>query len=318
MPANNQLHANGIFENYHRRKNMQRHSENQIRSLHAEFRSLKKYGDKLAFYDRIFGIIPFSFPEFDPLLDFFFQKEKTSELTAIYKMERNNPHLTEKKFSFEETFVFNIRPANSNSAAYSSFILSRFLSRAPEFEEWVQEKKSTGITVESLLDEANGVVNKIEWLLQNEYDKSFTLQCMAIFYKGVYDTLRKQVALPGKKRKFIELFLYAQGIIYAHYIRFLKTDLYRPYNPVDLPEPVFLDFSGKLALLEELGILDFLKKKYSRLDPVSFEKKIAEFIRLITGDGTDQKEILLSIKKVISSTNENEKRIAPQIVKLFV
>jgi len=270
---------------------MQRYSENQIRTLHAEFRSHKKYGAKLAFFDRIFGIIPFSFPEFDPKLGFFFEKEKTEGLTAFYKMERNNPNLTEKKFSFGETFVFNIRPANSNSPAYSSFILSRFLSRAPEFDDWVQQKKTAGKPVELLLDEANGIINKIEYSLQNEYDKSFKLQCMSVFYKGVYDAFRKKVALPGKKRKFIELYLYAHGIIYTHYIRFLKTDLMKPLHPVDLPETPYLDFSGKLALLNEWGILDFLKRKFNRLDPFSFENKIAEFIRLITGECTEQNEI---------------------------
>ena len=83
---------------------MQRYSENQVRNLHAEFRSLKKYADKLAFFDRSFGIIPFSFPDFDPQLPFFFQEEKTEELVTIFKKERNNPGLTERKFSFGENF----------------------------------------------------------------------------------------------------------------------------------------------------------------------------------------------------------------------
>ncbi|HEY4965339.1 MAG TPA: hypothetical protein VII28_03025, partial [Puia sp.] len=91
-------------------------SENQIRKRHAEFMGLKKYADKLIFFDHLFGIIPFPFPDFDPELAFLFQKEKMEELTAIYKKERNNRGLTEKKFSYREDFIFNIRPANSNSA----------------------------------------------------------------------------------------------------------------------------------------------------------------------------------------------------------
>lgn len=269
---------------------MQRYSENQIRTLHAEFRSHKKYAAKLAFFDRSFGIIPFSFPEFDPGLGFFFQDKKTEELTAIFKMERNNPGLTEKKFYFGETFVFNIRPANSNSSVYSNFILSRFLSRAPRFDEWIEQKKSLSKPVEQMLDEANGMINKIECRLLYEYDKSFKLQCMSVFYKGFYDAFTKQANLPGKKRKFIELYLYAQGIIYAHYIRSLKAYFLKLADPVDLSASMYLDFSGKLALLNELGIIDFLKKKFSRLDPFSFENKIAEIIRLITGEKPEQKE----------------------------
>src|SRR6266404_3527039 len=145
---------------------MQGFSENQIRALHTEFKSQKKYTDKLAFFDRWFGIIPFPFPDLDPQLSFFFQKEN---------------------------------------------------------------------------------------------DKSFKLQCMSVFYKGFYDAFRKRVNGPGKKRKFIELYLYAQGIIYANYIGYLKTALRKSRNPLDLYKPLHLDLPGKLELMKELGIIDFLK-----------------------------------------------------------
>src|ERR1700682_325855 len=120
---------------------MPSYSENQIRNLNREFKSLKKYVEKLAFFDRWFGIIPFAFPDFDPRLPFFFQREKTEELADIFKKERNNPGLTEKKFFFGENFIFNIKPANSNSSAYSHFILSCFLSRKPIFEIWIRQNK---------------------------------------------------------------------------------------------------------------------------------------------------------------------------------
>jgi hypothetical protein len=111
------------------------------------------------------------------------------------------------------------------------------------------------------------------------------------------------VNLPGKKRKFTELYLYAQGIIYAHYVRSLKSAFLKSQNPVDYSESIGLDFSGKIALLNELGILDFLRKKFSRLDPFSFENKIAEIIRLITGENKDQKEMIESFHEV---TNKRE------------
>lgn len=275
---------------------MQGFSENQIRALHTEFKSQKKYTDKLAFFDRWFGIIPFPFPDLDPQLSFFFQKEKTEELVAIFKKERNNPGLTEKKFAFSETFVFNIKPANSNSSSYSSFILSSFLSRKPIFDDWIRQKKSGEKSVELFLDEANATVNQIEFCLQNEYDKSFKLQCMSVFYKGFYDSFRKRVNGPGKKRKFIELYLYAQGIIYANYISYLKTALKKSRNPVDLYKPVHLDLPAKLELLKELGIIDFLKGKYAGMDSDFFEHKITEIIYLITGEYPEQRELeLLSI-----------------------
>lgn len=276
---------------------MQRYSENQIRILHSEFKSQKKYGDKLAFFDRLFGIIPFSFPEFDPLLTFLFSKDKTEELETIFKRERNNPGLTERKFCFAETYSFNIKPANSNSSAFSSYILSRFLYRAPRFDEWIRQKVTNDKSVEFLLDEANSVINKIEYYLQNEYDKSFMLQCMSVFYKGFFESFCNRITLPGKKRKFIELYLYAQGIIYVKYISSLKTALLKSLNAVELPAQVNLDLTGKMDLLHELGIIELLKTKYAGADTVSLENKVGEIICLLTGEPVEQKE---SVVKMLS------------------
>jgi hypothetical protein len=295
---------------------MQRYSENQIRALYSEFRSYKKYADKLLFFDQLFGIIPFSFPEFDPRLKFFFQKEKTDELAEIFKNERNNPGLTERKFFFGETFIFSIKPANSNSAAYSNYILSSFLSRSPIFEEWVRLNISEERSVGFLLDEANSTINKIECCLCNEYDKSFKLQCMSVFFKGFYDAFSNRVNLPGKKRKFIELYLYAQGIIYSNYIGSLKRTLYEDFHyPLDIQKSVNLDLQGKLDMLNELGIIDFLRTRYSGMDAFSFENKMTEIICLLTGEFTGQKE---TIHKILSTMNrQNPIEIPKRIPSVF-
>jgi hypothetical protein len=283
---------------------MEVYSENRVRKLYAEFRGLKKYSDKLSFFDRYFGIVPFPFPDFDPELLFFFQREKTEELYGIFKKERNNPGLFEKKFSFGENFVFSIRPANSNSAAYSIYILTRFLSRSPVFEQWIPEKKTDATAVEKMLDHANGIINHIESCLQNEHDKSFSLQCMSVFYKGFYDAFSNGVTLPDKKRKFTELFLYAQGIIYANYVSSLKTIFRKPRSPVELRGMTHLDLPDRLELLQELGIIDFLKSRFTGLDSISFENKIAELVCLITGELPDKKEL---ITKMLSSLNRSKK-----------
>jgi hypothetical protein len=271
------------------------YSENQVRQLHSEFRSLKKYVDKLSFFDRLFGIVPFSFPDFDPQLGILFQKEKTGMLAEIFRKERNNPSLSEKKFYFGEHFVFNIKPANSNSSVYSHYILSIFMERAPVFEDWIRQKKSSEKPIEFFLEEANENMNRIENCLQHEYDKSFRLQCMSVFYKGFFVAFSNQGHAPDKKRKFTELYLYAQGMIYANYITSLKTALQKSRNPVDLHRTASLDLMGKLELMQELGIIDFLRTHYAGMDPVSFENKIAEILCLITGEYSDQKETVVKM-----------------------
>jgi hypothetical protein len=271
------------------------YSESQIRKRHAEFMGLKKYADKLIFFDHLFGIIPFPFPGFDPELSFLFQTDKTGELEAIYRKERNNKSLTEKKFSYNEDFTFNIRPANSNSAVYSNYILSCFLLAAPEFTEWINQKRTSGQPVDYLLDQANNLVNDIEYRLQCKQDKSFSLQCMAVFYKGFYDAFSNRVYGPGKKRKFIELYLYAQGIIYLNYINSLKSTFQVYHYPAATQTPQHLDLSGQINLLQELGVVDFLKSRFTGLESSAFENKLAETLCLITGEDTDQKKTVLQI-----------------------
>ena len=271
------------------------YTENQIRSLYSEFKSLKKYVEKLAFFDRWFGIIPFDFPDFDPGLHFFFEREKTAELVDIFKKERNNPGLTVKKFQYDELFTFNIKPANSNSSMYSHFILSCFLTRKPSFEEWIKQNSSADKTVEDLLDEANSMVNGIEINLQNEYDKSFKLQCMSVFYRGFYDAFTRHLNGPGKKRKFIELYLYAQGMIYADFISSLKTAMRKVSLPEDKKTPVPLDLAGKMNLMNELGILDFLADRYLNPGSSLSDIKLAETISQITGESPEQKEMILHL-----------------------
>lgn len=279
------------------------YTENQIRSLYSEFKSLKKYVEKLAFFDRWFGIIPFDFPDFDPSLRFFFEREKTAELVDIFKKERNNPGLTVKKFHYDEIFTFNIKPANSNSSVYSHFILSCFLTRKPSFEEWIKQNRSADKTVENLLDEANAMVNRIEINLQNEYDKSFKLQCMSVFYRGFYDAFTRHLNGPGKKRKFIELFLYAQGMIYADFISSLKTAMRKTSLPEDSKTQVPLDLAGKLHLMDELGILDFLANRYSNSGSGLTSNDLAETISQIMGESPEQKEIILHLLNKMSHGN---------------
>jgi hypothetical protein len=194
---------------------------------------------------------------------------------------------------------------------YSNYILSSFLLRAPEFADWINQKKTAEQPVEYLLDRANGFINDIEYRLQSRQDKSFSLQCMAVFYKGFYDAFSNQVYGPGKKRKFIELYLYAQGIIYSNYINALKTTLQHSGQAADEQITQHLDLSGQLSLLQELGVVDFLKSRYAGLDAFSFENKLAEILCLITGENTDQKKTVLQI--LVSLNRQRPKQSAKTV-----
>ncbi len=270
---------------------MKEYSENQIKLLFQEFKTLKKYIDKLLFFDQHFGIIPFPFPAFDPALLFFFEKDKTDALTEIFKKERKNPLLTERRFSFEEDYCFNIKPANSNRSVYSTYILSKFLSFPQDFEEYIQKQApgsgSKSFSVTRLLDCSNGIINSIEYKLLNDYDKTLKIHSMTVFYKGYYDAFMSRVKLPGKKRKFTELFLYAQGILYAKYLETLK----QLYARKLLEKTVFnlpsVHLESKISLLREFGVIDLFKKKYAVPDSKIFEEKISRILCLDADDNPE-------------------------------
>lgn len=260
---------------------MKDYSENEVKFLFQEFKALKKYIDKLLFFDQHFGIIPFSFPGFEPELSFFFENDKTEALTEIFKKERKNPLLTEKRFSFGEGYCFNIKPANSNRSVYSTYILSKFLS-FPDFEEYIKKRALSpghkSCAISRLLDEANRIINSLEYKLGNEYDKSLKIHCMNVFYKGFYDAFTGRVKLPGKKRKFTELYLYAQGILYAKYLEMLKKLFACQVNDKTIFNPSVVHLERKISLLKEFGVIDLFKKKYAIPDSKIFEDRISKIL----------------------------------------
>jgi hypothetical protein len=65
--------------------------------------------------------------------------------------------------------------------------------------------------------------------------------------------------------------------------------------PAGLHKPLFLDLSGKLGLMNELGIIDLLRTRFAGLNTVSFENKMAEILCLITGEYPEQKGTILKI-----------------------
>ena len=126
---------------------------------------------------------------------------------------------------------------------------------------------------------------------------------MSVFYRGFYDAFTRHLNGPGKKRKFIELYLYAQGMIYADFISSLKTAIRKSNDPEDPKTPVPLDLEGKMNLMHELGILDFLIDRYLNPENELSDFNLAEAIIRITGELPERKEMILHFMKKMSHKN---------------
>jgi len=95
----------------------------------------------------------------------------------------------------------------------------------------------------------------------------------------------------------------------------LKAALYKERNPAEFLQSHHLDLQGKLELLVELGVVEFLKNRYSAMDPVSFARKLAEVLCIIMGEEADQTELVLKIltEQEGQISNPENKKLLPVV-----
>lgn len=197
----------------------------EIILLHQEFIKIRTYTDKLAFYDKHFGIVPFSFPPFQTDLYTFFSDKNVDLLMKILEVERKTPHNWTQEFSFgDETYSFCVRPWNQNHLILKRFIIDKWINQESRVDllvkkrlKYVHDKERA---CEEMLEMSDQMIKYFRHKIKHEFERSFKTQFIAVFLKGISDCMYMQAI--DKKRKFIELYLYAQGIVYGRYIDTLK------------------------------------------------------------------------------------------------
>jgi len=99
---------------------------------------------------------------------------------------------------------------------------------------------------------------------------------MAVFIKGYDDFVAgRRRPVHEKRKKFLELYLYAYGFLYAQYMQALDA------AESGYPQP---DLEKKIALLRELGVMEAIQKKYFTLNREELYVKTAEIVGFITGE----------------------------------
>jgi hypothetical protein len=197
----------------------------QIIQLHQEFSKIRTYTDKLAFYDKHFNIIPFSFPPFQTDLYAFFSDKNVDLLMKILEIERKTPHNWTREFPFDnETYSFCVKPWNQNHIILKRFIIDKWINEGSRVDllvkkrlKYVHDKEQA---CEEMLEMSSQMIKYFRHKIRHEFERSFKTQFIAVFLKGISDCMYMQAI--DKKRKFIELYLYAQGILYGRYVETLK------------------------------------------------------------------------------------------------
>jgi hypothetical protein len=244
------------------------YSHAKLRKLHAEFLSLNSYEDKLRFFDQHFTIIPIDFPIFQTNLRSFFSDENCYRLYEILNFERNSKPLVRDFFVDDEHYAFSIRPIQSQVLVYNKYISAKF-------------QKTEAASDNISLKEANEMLADLEAKTRQNRGLGFKAQFMTLFLKGVHDAAaEEQSVMVYRKKKIIELYLYTMGLLYGRFMQQLKSaPLYD-----NLRDPVPFEAERKVLLLEELGCIDAIRRKYAFLSEPEMNKKIAETLSLITGD----------------------------------
>lgn len=247
---------------------------NRLRKLHAEFHSLVKYEDRVAYYDQHFQVIALEFPPFQPDLRLFFSDDNLFRLHEILNYERNNKPFIKCFTTDGERFRFSITPLQHQVIIFNKYMSAKYMY---DEEKMILDR---ALPEEEQLKIANDMVDLIEQKIKLGRGLDFSIQFMSLFLKGVKDAvLQQQSMMIYKKRKVIELYLYATGFSFGRYLQRLKQC---ESAPVMAPKP--LDAVKKLLLLDELGCIEAIRKKYASLGEAEIDRKIAEVLSLITGD----------------------------------
>jgi hypothetical protein len=213
-----------------------KYSKNEIINLYNQFQQLYKYKERIAFYDRHFGILPFDFPFFDEKLPILFDDAVVQELKRIRDMEKLNTVNTKdpntkisntKVFTFKKSlYTFSVKPNTGVAKHYNEFILLKFitvnLSHSQQLKDTSYLFFSQQNEIKIMYCNAMKNLERIDEKLYKRYDTSIERSFLKVFMQGVIDFNNKSLKISKTKRKFIELYLYAQGILFAQYIQMLE------------------------------------------------------------------------------------------------
>ena len=203
------------------------HGEVNIIRLHSEFKQLKTYKEKVEFFDRHFGCFLHRYPDFDPELKFLFQQKGFDIICELFEKERRKAIILERRYEIQgDLYIFNATPVNSNTAILNDYILYSFIDNDKQFASELKKIESNAETrqqeiCESLLNALNKI-DAIESKLAGGGERGLRYRFMNVFINGYRDREKGLLKKFFNRKKFIELYLYAQGILFRQYFQHLN------------------------------------------------------------------------------------------------
>jgi hypothetical protein len=282
-------------------------SGNKVIKLYDEFCMKTDYKSKLAFFDSHFNVIPFSFSSFDPNLQFLNSQSQINLLNEIYKKESSHSIPLKKEFVIKRrSYVFDATPINSCPPVFNNFVLNKLISQDKKFNARIKSIEQNGHfeqkPVSSLLKECDEVLELIQKQLFNTKRRSFRVQLITVFLSGYNDCLSGLIKVFRYRKKIIELYLYAQGVLYCKYRQTLQlrsTDPGEIKNFFECRSDAIVGWPQQVLLLKEMGILDLLRDKTNNSFEPTATKKLEDIVCRIIGQELTMADYIANYLKLI-------------------
>lgn len=204
-------------------------SDNNYYSQILEHFKQLNYPDKLGFFHSQFGIIPFLFPDFTTEISWYNNESQLALLIENFYIEKPKKFVCEKIF-IENTGVvkFSVQPVSPvQRIQYNRFIISAFLQLFESFKkDFDVDLQTASDPIEFLTSHMKRLTTVQQWI-QCLIDKlqvkaSLRLQFLQIVFNGFNFYSTGKQATIQKRRKFVELYLFSQGLFFADHLSTLQ------------------------------------------------------------------------------------------------
>lgn len=281
---------------------MLKFSGNHLPNLQNEFNSLGSYYDKLIYFDKTFSVVPIRFPVFTPELLVLFDRDKMQELIKIRAKEHNRRTMFQRKFVFKnDEYVFSICPPECGTEVYNNYVIAQFLKGTEHPEALIRTRITSPEMPKKdhvlLLEEAHSLINTIEHSIQRPGKTTYQNAFFKDFYTGFAVAGNTHLLDLHAVKKLLELYLYAQGILFYRYIVRLKS-LVSSTGDTSIcnceSELRCEQIRIKIELLKKTGIINFLKEKFTSASSTDVKKDVAETLCSLIDELNSEKNYLLS------------------------
>jgi hypothetical protein len=206
-------------------------NETQELDIHTLYEAYKQlaYAQKLEFFHRHFSIIPFPFPETGIAISWFYNEADVTTLIGNLNSEIRDKYIYKRSFSENgNMLVFDIKPVSQNQRIqYNTFLLSLFLSKPynllSDAVQTLTSKDGSLSSLDAKYKQVYAMLEEMKIYLQRRNAKvGLRLQFIRVFYAGFFSYNSGKTMNLRVRHKFVELYLYSQGIIIAGYLHHLQ------------------------------------------------------------------------------------------------